>query len=60
MENLVINVELSVNEVNMLLSLMGKTLTETGYYTIMVKMKQQAQAQIDGYSKRLKEDGAIQ
>ena len=60
MENLVINVELRVNEVNMLLNLMGKTLTETGYYTIMVKMKQQAQAQIDGYNKRLKEDGAIQ
>lgn len=60
MENLVINVELSVNEVNMLLSLMGKTLTETGYYSIMIKMKEQAQAQIDGYNKRLKEDGAIQ
>lgn len=60
MENLVINVELSVNEVNMLLSLMGKTLTETGYYTIMIKMREQAQAQIDGYNKRLKEDGAIQ
>jgi hypothetical protein len=59
MENLVINVELSVNEVNMLLSLMGKTLTETGYYSIMIKMKEQAQAQIDGYNKRLKEDGAI-
>ena len=59
MENLVINVELSVNDVNMLLSLMGKTLTETGYYTIMIKMKEQAQAQIDGYNKRLKEDGAI-
>ena len=59
MENLVINVELSVNDVNMLLNLMGKTLTETGYYTIMIKMRQQAQAQIDGYSKRLKEDGAI-
>jgi hypothetical protein len=59
MENLVINVELSVNEVNMLLSLMGKTLTETGYYTIMIKMREQAQAQIDGYNKRLKEDGAI-
>jgi len=59
MENLVINVELSVNDVNMLLALMGKTLTETGYYTIMVKMREQAQAQIDGYSKRLKEDGAI-
>ena len=60
MENLVINVELSVNEVNMILSLMGKTLTETGYYTIMIKMREQAQAQIDGYNKRLKEDGAIQ
>lgn len=59
MDNLVINVELSVNDVNMLLNLMGKTLTETGYYTIMIKMRQQAQAQIDGYSKRLKEDGAI-
>ena len=59
MDNLVINVELSVDEVNMLLALMGKTLTETGYYTIMVKMREQAQAQIDGYSKRLKEDGAI-
>lgn len=59
MENLVITVELSVNDVNMLLNLMGKTLTETGYYTIMIKMRQQAQAQIDGYSKRLKEDGAI-
>jgi hypothetical protein len=59
MDNLVINVELSVNDVNMLLNLMGKTLTETGYYTIMIKMREQAQAQIDGYSKRLKEDGAI-
>ena len=59
MDNLVINVELSVDEVNILLALMGKTLTETGYYTIMIKMRQQAQAQIDGYSKRLKEDGAI-
>ena len=60
MENLVITVELSVNDVNMLLNLMGKTLTETGYYTIMIKMREQAQAQIDGYNKRLKEDGAIQ
>lgn len=59
MENLVISVELSVNDVNMLLTLMGKTLTETGYYPIMIKMKQQAQDQIDGYNKRLKEDGAI-
>ena len=54
MENLVINVELSVNDVNMLLNLMGKTLTETGYYTIMIKMRQQAQAQIDGYNESMK------
>ena len=54
MENLVINVELSVNEVNMILSLMGKTLTETGYYTIMVKMKEQAQAQINGFNEKMK------
>lgn len=59
MDNLVIGVELSVNDVNMLLNLMGKTLTETGYYPIMIKMKQQAQDQIDGYNKRLKKDGAI-
>jgi hypothetical protein len=54
MDNLVINVELSVNDVNMLLNLMGKTLTETGYYTIMMKMKEQAQSQIDGYSQSMK------
>ena len=59
MDNLVINVELSVNDVNMLLTLMGKTLTETGYYPIMIKMKQQAQTQIDGYNERMKEDGKI-
>jgi hypothetical protein len=59
MDNLVINVELSVNDVNMILALMGKTLTESNFYPIMIKMKQQAQAQIDGYSKRLKEDGSI-
>ena len=54
MENLVINVELSVNDVNMLLNLMGKTLTETGYYTIMIKMKEQAQAQINGFNEKMK------
>ena len=59
MDNLVINVELSVNDVNMLLTLMGKTLTETGYYPIMIKMKQQAQTQIDGYNERMKADGKI-
>jgi len=59
MDNLVITVELSVNEINMILSLMGKTLTETGYYPIMIKMKQQAQSQVDGYNESLKKDGAI-
>jgi hypothetical protein len=54
MDNLVISVELSVDEVNMLLTLMGKTLTETGYYPIMIKMKQQAQSQIDGYNQSKK------
>ena len=54
MDNLVINVELSVNEVNMLLNLMGKTLTETGYYTIMIKMREQAQAQINGFNEKVK------
>ena len=54
MDNLVINVELSVDEVNMLLALMGKTLTETGYYTIMIKMREQAQAQIDGFNEKVK------
>jgi hypothetical protein len=56
MDNLVINVELSVNDVNMLLTLMGKTLTETGYYPIMIKMKQQAQAQVDGFNQKVKEN----
>lgn len=59
MENLVISVDLSVNEVNMILTLMGKTATESNFYPILIKMKQQAQDQIDGYNKRLKEDGAI-
>ena len=59
MDNLVINVELNVNEVNMILTLMGKTLTETGYYPIMIKMKQQAQSQVDGYNESLKTDGTI-
>jgi hypothetical protein len=59
MDNLVINVELSVNDVNMLLTLMGKTLTETGYYPIMIKMKQQAQTQVDGFNKKVKENESI-
>jgi hypothetical protein len=59
MDNLVIGVELSVNEVNMLLTLMGKTLTETGYYPIMIKMKKQAQAQIDGFNEKVKANESI-
>ena len=59
MDNLVINVELSVNDVNMILGLLGKTLTETNFYPIMIKIKQQAQAQVDGYNERMKADGAI-
>ena len=59
MDNLVINLELSVNDVNMLLNLMGKTLTETGYYPIMIKMKHQAQAQVDGFNQKVKENESI-
>jgi len=59
MDNLVINVELSVNDVNMILGLLGKTLTETNFYPIMIKIKQQAQAQVDGYNERMKSDGAL-
>ena len=59
MENLVINVSLSVNEINMILALMGKTATESNFYPILIKMKQQAQEQVDGYTKGLKEDGTI-
>ena len=59
MDNLVISVELSVTDVNMLLTLMGKTLTETGYYPIMIKMKQQAQTQVDGFNQKVKENESI-
>lgn len=59
MDNLVISVELSVIEVNMLLTLMGKTLTETGYYPIMIRMKQQAQSQIDGFNEKVKTNESI-
>lgn len=59
MDNLVISVELSVTEVNMLLTLMGKTLTETGYYPIMIRMKQQAQSQIDGFNEKVKTNESI-
>ena len=59
MENLVINVSLSVNDVNMILALLGKTSTESNHYPILIKMKQQAQEQVDGYTKGLKENGTI-
>ncbi len=59
MDNLVISVELSVTDVNMLLTLMGKTLTETGYYPIMIKMKKQAQVQVDGFNQKVKENESI-
>jgi hypothetical protein len=29
-------------------------LTETGYYTIMIKMREQAQAQINGFNEKVK------
>jgi hypothetical protein len=48
-----------VNDVNMLLTLMGKTLTETGYYPIMIKMKKQAQTQVDGFNQKVKENESI-
>ena len=59
MENLMINVSLSVNEINMILVLLGKTSTESNHYPILIKMKQQAQEQVDGYTKGLKENGTI-
>jgi hypothetical protein len=54
MENLVINVNLSVNDVNMLLALMGKTTTESNHYPILIKMQQQAQGQINEFNEKMK------
>jgi len=56
MENLVINVSLSVNEVSMILALMGKTTTESNHYPILIKMQQQAQAQINEFNEKMKLD----
>lgn len=38
--------ELTLEEINALLNLMGKTATESGFYPLMVKIKDQAQAQL--------------
>ena len=54
MENLVINVSLSVNEINMILALLGKTSTESNHYPILIKMQQQAQAQINEFNEKMK------
>ena len=54
MENLVINVSLSVNEINMILALLGKTSTESNHYPILIKMQQQAQGQINEFNEKMK------
>ncbi len=54
MENLVINVSLSVNDVNMILALLGKTTTESNHYPILIKMQQQAQGQINEFNEKMK------
>jgi len=56
MENLVINVSLSVNDVNMILALLGKTTTESNHYPILIKMQQQAQGQINELNEKMKSD----
>ena len=38
--------DLTFEEINALLNLMGKTATESGFYPLMVKIKDQAQAQL--------------
>lgn len=38
--------ELTLEEINALLNLMGKTATESGFYPLMIKIKDQAQAQL--------------
>ena len=56
MENLVINVSLSVNEINMILALLGNTTTESNHYPILIKMQQQAQGQINEFNEKMKLD----
>jgi hypothetical protein len=38
--------ELTLEEINALLNLMGKTATESGFFPLMVKIKEQAEAQL--------------
>jgi hypothetical protein len=38
--------DLTIEEINALLNLMGKTATESGFYPLMVKIKEQAEAQL--------------
>jgi hypothetical protein len=38
--------ELTIEEINALLNLMGKTPTESGFFPLMVKIGEQAQKQI--------------
>jgi len=40
------NLELTLEEINALLNLMGKTATESGFFPLMVKIKEQAEAQL--------------
>ena len=38
--------ELTLEEISALLNLMGKTTTESGFFPLMVKIKEQAEAQL--------------
>ena len=38
--------DLTIEEINALLNLMGKTATESGFYPLMVKIKEQAEKQL--------------
>jgi hypothetical protein len=38
--------DLTIEEINALLNLMGKTATESGFYPLMVKIGEQAEAQL--------------
>lgn len=39
-------IELTIEEINALINLMGKTPTESGFFPLMVKIGEQAKAQI--------------
>lgn len=38
--------ELTLEEINAILNLMGKTATESGFWPLMVKIKEQAESQL--------------